>query len=289
MNKTLRRLASLGLVAGAVLLLQLAPAEAHHEPFATYETWTTAPTIRSDRWFCSSDPGHERLREVQEDKLVMRFRREGGTDSDVGSTGSFSNRLLFANPAAVDAVEAEFKVRDLVVTGCPANPTASNSRVVRIALLKFSDLDPAAIRLPGDRTGDYIGRVQAFRTSASTDPDGIVNVTAILFRCNNAPCSATTTIAGPTALGQVAAKKWFRMRLEWDAPANQFRAGFNDDPEVLLPYNPAANSRSGNGPFVLLGIEQLPANCTVTSGGPTVGDAEIEVREVRTNASAVIP
>jgi hypothetical protein len=245
------------------------------------------PTIHSDRWFGSSDLGHERLRTVKEDKFVMRFRREGGTDFDAGSTGNFRNRLLFANPA-VAAAEAEFMVRDLVVTGCPANPTASSSRV-RIELLKFSDLNPAVIRPPGDRTGDYVGRVYAFRTSDSTDPDGLLTVGAILFRCNNGPCSASTTIAGPIALGQVALKKWFRMRLAWDAPASQSRAGLNSDPEVMLPYNPLANSRPGNGPYALLGIQHLPANCTMTSGGPTVGDAEITVRKVWTNASAVIP
>jgi hypothetical protein len=276
------------LLAGSVLLFGPAYFAAGSEPLALYEDWRGSPTIRSDRWNGSGDFGQETERVVKDDKLVMRFRREGATSSDSGSSGFFSNRLFFASPGAVDAVEAEFRVRDLIVTGCPANPTASTARVVRIDQLKFSDLDPATIRPAGDRTGDYIARVRASRTSDSAAADGIMDVTAQLFRCNDAPCATATTIA-QTELGQVAVGQKFRLRLAWDALANQFRVGLNDGPDVSLPYSPAVNRRPGNGPFVLLGIQHLPANCTVTSGGPTVGDGEIEVREVRTNASAVIP
>jgi hypothetical protein len=278
----------LTLLTGSTLLLGPAYFATGGEPLALYEDWKGAPTIRSDRWNGGGDFGQEIERFVKGDRLVMRFRREGGTGSDSGSSGFFSNRLMFASPLTVDAVEAELEVRNLVVTGCPANPTASTARAVRLDQLKFSDLDPAVIRAPGDRTGDYIARVRASRSSDSIAAEEIMDVTAQLFRCNDAPCAATTTIAA-TELGQVAVGTKFRMRLAWDAPANQFRAAFDSGPEVSLPYDPAANRRSGNGPFVIVGIQQLPANCTVTSGGPTVGDAEIEVREVWTNASAVIP
>jgi hypothetical protein len=288
MKRNSRLIGIAGLFASGALFLEPGSVRAI-EPFAIYESWSTAPTIRSDRWFGASDLGQERLRRVAGDKLVMRFRKESGTASDSGATGFFSNRLFFANPAAVDQVEAEFKVRDLVVTGCPINATASIARAAAIDLAKFSDLAPAAVRPPGDLTGDYIARVQAARTSASTDPDGKLDVTAVLFRCNNPACSATTTVAGPFALGEVALKKKFRMRLAWDAGANQFSASLGNAPEVLLPYSPATNSRPGDVPFVALRTQHLPANCTRASGGPTVGDAEIEVGEVRTNVSAVIP
>ena len=278
----------LTILVGSSLFVGSAFSGARSEPLALYEDWKGAPTIRSDRWDGGGDFGQETERAVRDDKLVMRFRKEGGTSSDSGSSGFFSNRLLFANPGAVDAVEAEFRVHDLTVTGCPANPAPSTARVVRIDQLKFSDLDPSVIRPPGDRTGDYIARVRAARTSDSGAAEGMMDVTAQLFRCNNPPCSAATTIA-QAELGQVTLQKKFRVRLTWDSSANQFRAGLDDDPEVSLPYAPAVNRRSGNGPFVLLGIQHLPANCTAASGGPTVGDAEIEVREVWTNASAVIP
>jgi hypothetical protein len=289
MNKTLRRLASLGLVAGAVLLLQLAPAEAHHEPFATYETWTTAPTIRSDRWFGGSDLGQERLREVRDDKLVMRFRREGGTGSDSGSAGFFSNRLNLVNPRSVDQMEVEFRVRDLTVTGCPANATASIARAAAIDLTRISDLPPGTLSAPGDLTGDHIARVEVRRLSDSTDSEGGLTVRAVLFRCNNPGCSLTTTIGTPAIIGQIQTRKLFRVRLIWNPDGNEFRAGLDANPDIPLPYPAASNARPANSPFALLRVQHLTANCTVASGGPAVGDAKIEVREVRTNASAVIP
>ena len=283
------RYAALALLVGLLLLPGPRPGEAGHEPFAVYEAWTTAPTIRADRLIGSGDFGHEIEREVKDDKLVMRFRREGATSSDAGATGFFSNRLIVLNPLSVDQLEAHFRVRRLTVTGCPANPTPSTARAAAIDLNRFSDLAPEAIRSPGDLTGDHVARVLAVRTSDAPDPEGQLQVQALLFRCNNAPCSSTTPVAGPVTLGQVAVHEKFRLRLIWDGPGNQFLAGLDDAPDVSLPYPGTANSRSANVPGTLLRVQHLPANCTVASGGPTVADTEIVVKEVLTNASAVIP
>lgn len=272
MKETTRRLGVLGLFVGGVLLLGPTPTRAGHEAFATYEDWTTAPTIRSDRWVGTSDLGHERLRKVKEDKLLMRFRREGG-----GPPGFFSNRLGFVNPSSVDQVEAEFKVRRLTVNGCDA--TSSTARAVAIDLNKLND----GAGGPG-LTGDHFGRVLAFRRSDSTDPANTLTVQALVLRCDNAPCSIATNVSGPVTLGQVQIKKKFRLRLVWDAPNAQFLAGLNDDPNVSLPYLPGPNAPPANVPFAFIRIQHLPAPCTEASG-----DAEIEVREVSTNQSAVIP
>ncbi|MEK7216511.1 MAG: hypothetical protein AAB289_13035, partial [Chloroflexota bacterium] len=275
---------------GSQSLLALSwPATAGHEPFGTYEDWTTATTIRADRWFGSGDLGLETRRELNGEKLRMSFRKEGGTASDVGSTGFFSNRLNIVNHLSVDQLEAHFRVRRLTVTGCPANPTPSTTRAAAIDLNRFSDLAPVAIRAPGDLPGDHVARVLAVRTSDAPDPEGQLQVQALLFRCNNAPCSSATPVAGPVTLGQVAVHEKFRLRLIWDAPGNHFLAGLDDTPDVSLPYPGAANSRSANVPAALLRVQHLPANCTVASGGPTVTHAEMQVREVRTNLSAIVP
>ena len=279
----------LALLAGSLLLLGPRPGEAGHEPFALYEDWTSAPTIRADRWIGSGDFGQEITREVKDDKLVMRFRREGATGSDAGATGFFNNRLSILNPRNVDQMEAHFRVHRLTVTGCAANPTPSTARAAAISFNPFSDVAPAVIRPPGNQTGDYIARVQAVRTSDAPDPEGQLQIQALVFRCNDAACSATTPVAGPVTLGQVAVHKEFRLRLTWDALGSQFMAGQDDSPDVSLPYPPTANSRPANVPFAVLRVQQVPANCTVASGGPTVADAEIEVRGVLTNAAAVIP
>src|SRR6266581_3170862 len=172
---------ALTLLAGFLLLLGPKPLEAGQEPFALYEDWTTAPTIRSDRWNGGGDFGQETEREVRGDKLLMRFRREGGTGSDSGSTGFFSNRLNLVNPRSVDQMEVEFRVRDLIVTGCPVNATASIGRAAAIDLTRISDLPPGTPSAPGDLTGDYIARVEARRLSDSTDPEEVLTVRALLF------------------------------------------------------------------------------------------------------------
>jgi hypothetical protein len=287
-KETKRRLRILGLLAGGLLLLAPTPTRASHERFATYEDWTTA-TIRSDRWFGTSDLGHERLREIKQDKLLVRFRREGGTASDSGSVGSVSNRLLLAQPLSVDQIEADFKVRRLIVTGCAENATSSIARAATIDLTRFSDLDPMAPRSPGSLIGDHIARILAVRRSDSADPINLLSVQAVLFRCNNAACSMSTTVVGPVTLGQVRVKQRFRLRLIWDSPENRFLAGLNDDPDMPLVYVGAVNSRPANVPFAALRTGHVPANCTVASGGPTVADAEIDVGKVRTNASAIVP
>lgn len=280
---------ALTLFAGLLMLFGPAPLEAGQEPFALYENWTTAATIRSDRWNGGGDLGHETEREVRGNKLLMRFRREGGTGSDSGSSGFFSNRLNLLNPLSVSQLEVELRVRDLTVTGCPINATASIARAAAIDLTKMSDLPPGTPSAPGDLTGDYIARVEVRRLSDSTDPEEVLTVRALLFRCNNPGCSSTTTVGVPVILGQVQTRQVFRVRLLWNPDSSEFRAGLDTNPDVSVPYPPASNARPANSPFALLRVQHLPANCRMASGGPTVADAAIEVREVRTNASAVIP
>jgi hypothetical protein len=274
---------------GCLLVLGMGPGHASSEPVAVYENWTTADTIRADRWLGVGSLGQETEREVQGDKLHMRFRRAGGTGSDTGATGFFSNTLNFVNPVSVNQMDVELKVKDLTLTGCPTNATASITRAATIDLNRMNDNAPGTPLPPGDITGDHIARVEVRRLSDSTDPDGVLTVRALLFRCNNAPCTSSSVVGTPGILGEVKTKKTFRLRLSWNPASNEFRAGLNDAPDLSVPYPAAVNARPANNPFALIRIQHLPANCTVASGGPTVGDAEIEVRSVLTNASAVIP
>jgi hypothetical protein len=285
---TTTRNALLALAAGCLLLLGTGPGHASAEPVAIYEDWSTAATLRADRWTASSDLGLETEREVHGDKLHMRFRRAGGTGSD-SDASFFSNRLNILNPLSVTHLEVELKVKDVSVTGCPANATASIARAAAIDLNRINDLAPGTPLPPGDITGDHIARVEVRRLSDSTDPVGVLTVRTLLFRCTNAACTSSTVVGTPMILGEVTTGERFRIRLSWDVAGSAFRAGLNDAPDVLVPYPPAVNARPANNPFATLRVQQLPANCTVASGGPTVGDAEIEVRRVRTNASAVIP
>jgi hypothetical protein len=273
-----------------VVLAALSTTRTHaaHEDLAVYEDWTGGTTIRGDRWFGGSDAGLERRREIQDDKLVMRLRRTGGTASDVGVSGFFSNRLNLARPLTVDALEVEVRVRNVEVTGCAANSTPSLARAASIDLNRINDLDPAAPRVPGSVLGDHFGRVEAFRASNSTAKDGVLAVRGLVFRCNDAGCTSSTVLT-QALLGEVNRGTPFRLRLVWDQIGHRFLAGLNDDADVPLTYAAEAHQRNPNAPAATIRIQHLPANCTAGSGGPTIADAETEVRQVLTNASALIP
>src|SRR5207237_7565322 len=147
-------------------------------------------------------------------------------------TGFFSNRLSFRSPRQVDQMEVELRVRDVSVSGCLGNATASIARAAAIDLTRISDLPPETPSAPGDLTGDHIARVEVRRLSDSTDPAGVLTVRALLFRCNNPGCASTMLVGAPVVLGQVRTHRWFRVRLIWDPNGNEFRAGLDDDPDV---------------------------------------------------------
>jgi hypothetical protein len=290
-NHTTTRSLGLILVATLSLLPISRPAVgwAGHESFAVYEDWTSADSPRGDRWSPGSDPGHELERRQGDQTLFMRFRREGETGGDIGATGFLSNRMAVSQPLSVDQIEADVRVLRVRVTGCPANPAPSIARVAVVDLIRFSDLNPAVARPPGSLVGDHIARLRAVRTSTSAQPAGVLDIEATLIRCNDATCAGSTTIAGPVTLGQVRTGRLFRLRLIWDSPANRFLVGLDRQADQALQYAAAANQRPANVPLGTVRIQHQVARCTVASGGPAVADAELEVRRVRTNASAVIP
>jgi hypothetical protein len=269
------------------LVSAVGAAEASHEPFAVYENWN-ARFIRGDRWTNTVDTAQDAQALVRGSRAHLRLRREGSAAPNAGFPGLFSNRLLLTNPSAVDQIEGVFTVRQVVVDGCPANPLPSIARAALLDMFKFSDLDPSVPRVPGASTGDVQARVMAFRASDSPDSPGALAVGAFLLRCNNASCTDATTLQSPT-LGHVTVGQRFRLRLVWDAPANQFRARLDDGPDVSLSYAAALNQRDANAPAVMVRVQHRPANCTADAGGPIEMDVATVVGTIRTNASAVIP
>jgi hypothetical protein len=272
----------LGLCVAASLAFGIMSAAGSHEPFAVYEDWSDGK-IHRERWRGGvSFGGLEVKTEAKPGKLRMRYRIEGGTGSNAGTTSLLESFLSFANPPSVDQVEAEFKVRKLTVTGCGANPTASRARPARIFLARFNDGTSTG---PGDRTGDHFGFVQAFRDSSSPDAKGILRIVGFVLRCTNPLCSSSTIFSVVELPQTVKVGKLFRLRLIWDPPNDQFLAGLNENPDVPVPYAasdaaPAASPRAG------LDIVHTGASCTSDAGGPTEVDTETEVHTVRTNNSA---
>jgi hypothetical protein len=282
MNRTLKELGRRGLLVAVLLLGAGTRGEASDESLSLYEDWTTSRTIRSDRWVAVDTTTLEVAREVKGHHFLMRARREGGAASDVGFTGA-RQRLVFTNPVAIDRIEADIKIRDLALSGCATN-AAQPSRVINAVFLnKFNDGSGG----PGNMTGDHLISVGASRASDSHDPDGVLRVNGVLGRCIDATCSNAFSIPGGVVdLGTALVDEPFTVRMAWDSPSNRFLVGIGDRPDVPIVYPAAINQKPASGPFADIRTQLVAANCT---SGVTATDSTIVVRQVRTNASAVIP
>lgn len=293
MDARMQHVAPIGLVLGVLLLL---PTEgrASHEPFGVYEDWSSL-AIRSDRWRggegfgvplnASAEPtmgvATEARRETDNGTLRLRYRREGGTASNVGT--AFSNNFLaVTHPLLVDQLEATFTVDDPVtVTACPENDT-SRARAARLVLGRLNNGQGVDIV---DRTGDLFAGTQAYRDSNSVDPPSVLQVVGFLSQCDNANCSASTVLRF-VGLQSVTVATPFRLRVIWDAPNSQFLFGVDDNPSAALPYDATVFFREARLPFANTDLGHNTANCVA---GPAVVDSANRVGEFHTNTSAIIP
>jgi len=282
MNGTLNELGRRGLLVAVLLLGAGARGEASDESLGLYEDWTTSRTIRSDRWVAVDTTTLEVEREVKGHHFLMRTRREGGAASDVGFAGA-RQRLVFTNPVTIDRIEADIKVRDLAMTGCLTNAVQPSRVINAVFLNKFNDGSGG----PGNMTGDHLISVGASRASDSHDPDGVLRVVGTLGRCIDAACSNAFSIPGGIVdLGTALVDEHFTVRVTWDSPNNRFLVGAGDSPDVPIVYPAAINQKPASGPFADIRTQLVAANCT---SGVTATDSTIVVRQVRTNATAVIP
>lgn len=284
MRNTLRWAPFAGLWVVWVLGLWVVPAWASHEAFGVYEDWKGSHTIRSDRWTALEvGQAQEVALQIRGHQLVMRQRRESATTSAGFVFGRY--QLILSNPASIDQIEADIKIRSLEVSGCATNPTQPSRVIVAIFLNIFNDGSSPA---PGNMTGDHLASISVFRESSSTDPEGVLRVNAAVLRCIDATCSNAFSIPnGVVDLPEmVLVGERFTLRLVWDAPENRVLVGVGSNLDAAIVYPRAINVQDPGGPFADIRTQLLAANCTV---GPTVTDAKVKVKEVRTNASAIIP
>jgi hypothetical protein len=262
---------------------QSKPRPASHEPFGTYEDWSNPnETIRSDRWRGSEEAGgQEVVRKVRHLHLNMRFRLEGTTNA--GNTGFIdsANVLATTNPALIDEIAGDAKVKSLTVTECAANPRITRARAFRLEIIKFNDGRSTG---PADRTGDYAGRVLAFRDSDSTDPPDVLHVEGSIHVCDNADCSSRSR-KGTVQLGTVTVGTTFQLRVIWDKPNKRFLFGLDANPDLPKVYT-ASDAAAAVLPSATVDVRHTAANCTA---GAVVTDAITRVYQIQTNTSAIIP
>lgn len=269
-----------------ILALSALAAEAGRamDDLAVYEDWRTSPQIRGDRWHGAATAAQDTRKEQHEHRAHLRLRREGSNTSDAGFVGA-ALALATTQPLEVTALEVEARVKNLEIVGCPANPITSNALPAQVSLNKFNDGTPGA---GSDATGDHFGRLQLFRTSASTDPPGALQVQLVIFRCDNSSCSAAhsipnglVTLPTPVYVGDKV-----RLRLIWDETNARFVGGLNNGPDVPLAYPATLNQGPSRSPFANIQVLNSAANCLGQAG---VVDSAVEIGVVRTNPLAVIP
>lgn len=274
MSRRMRDIVGAVIVFGA-LLLPPSPAVA---TFAVYEDWHEG-VIRSDRWLGGEDSGGQEIeREVTPANVLrLRYRHEGSTIADTGSAAS-GQFLNTAEPTQINEIEAAFTVSSLGMTTCAANNSgaATRARPARLLMGKFNDGTQST---PGNRLGDHIAGVHAFRDGSSSNPDGVLNVQGFIVRCTNASCSTNTPVITNTLATTVAVGQTFALRLKWDQPNHQFLFGLDDSSDIALPYA-ASDTAPANTTFVNIGLSHTTANCPA---GAVVIDSTTLVGTVHVN------
>ncbi len=254
------------------------------EPLAVYEDWAGG-FIRADRWLGGQDFGGQEVKRLvlPGNTLLLRYRREGSTAADTGSTAS-SQFLNTINPTQINEIEAAFTITNLSMTTCAANNSgaATRARPARLLMGKFND---GTQSVPGNRTGDYFAGVQARRDGSSANAAGVLNVEGFVNRCTNASCGSSTSVVSTVLPTTVSVGQSFTLRLKWDQPNHRFLFGLDASADVALPY-PASDTAPANTAFVDLHVSHTTANCTA---GPVAVDSSAQVGSVRTNTSAMIP
>jgi hypothetical protein len=269
----------IGLVVAALPLI--AARNAPRDAFAVYEDWSK-PTIRSDRWRGSEEPGGQEItRKVKNLHLGMRYRMEGFINSDTGFADGASI-LSTTNPTQITQMAADAKIKKYETHECAANPRLTRVRTIRLEIIKFNDGSSTG---PTDRTGDHLGRVQVVRDSDSPDPPEILQAIGSIHRCQNPDCSDQKRFGGEHPLGPVSVGKLHQVRVIWDKPGHQFLFGLNTNADVPIP---STVSDSAPAVFPSATVEQraTPANCTSQR---IVTDSTNRVYKVYTNPAAIIP
>ena len=281
MNPSAKRLAWTGLVVAGFVSLWPSPAPAGHEAVGVYEDWGGSSTLRSDRWLVREDGQNEEIAlGIQGHRLTMRNRREGATASDAGSVGGVQ-ALLARNLSNIDRMEADLRVRNLEVSGCAANPGQTLVRPALLAVSAFNDGTSDA-----GQTGDHAIQVQVNGPIDTVDAASVLTVQANVVRCLNAACTIGSSPVFALGIATLPISTPFTLRAAWDRPNHRFLVGVNADPDVELAYDAALDTANARVPFASVRTAVVTANCTA---GHTTADVEVEVGEVRTNVSAIVP
>ena len=223
------------------------------EPLALYDDFK-ARHLDPNLWFGSQSGNHvlETIRRIPWGRLKLVNLSYGNTDSNFGRDRGIVS-LRFIDPASVRAIAATVKVARFKIESCEANSSPTVT-VARISGAFFNTGTP----IPGSAVNDVFGSIDI--RHRSTDPPGVLQVRAFVFRCNDPGCFSVDFFADEI-LGTVKRWKATRLRLEWDPNNDQFIVQRDEDPEVFLSYGPLSDSAPPGRPRKRLSIHNFVPNC----------------------------
>jgi hypothetical protein len=253
----------IALLAVAVLMCG---ADAAGAQTTRYDDFRGQTSLDPARWYgvqstlgSSGVGGLDLVREVAGGRLSLSHRVVGRTDSDTGREVSRNQVILAANPELVTALAFTVNVTRVTLVGCPV--PGSLQAFVRAAAVGtfFNDGSSTGV---ADRTGDIGAIVWLERSSASADPDRVLETRGFLFRCTNTDCSTTTTLPGAVALGSARIGKATRLRMTWEPDNDRFSFQKNDELVQFVSYAGMSDTTPPVSPAKSLQVRGDVGNCT---------------------------
>ncbi len=244
-----------------------------------YDDFNTKP-LDPDRWFGTEstpflpgdpfigEPGVilESSRKITFKKLKLAARGYGNTVSDVG-TSAVSTKLVFSSLRDITGFAATVRVKKADVSACGGN----NGRV-RIRLSGyFFNTGPLIL---GSHVNDVLAILAMERRAGSSDPPGILQLSARLFLCTDAPCLGGMTLDS-VLMGTVSVGERVQLRLQWDPDNNLFIFQRDDEPELRLSYA-VSDAMPPDIADKRLEVALRPANCASTPRPPVFGKATFD-------------
>ena len=265
----------LAIVAAALACaLPLAPACAA-EPFKVVDKFS-AGSIDQSLWL-----NVERTRAIRNGQLNLVERNYGPTAGDTGYAKSVWGNE-FVNPNAIDELRAKVTVNALEVDARAANSSVGTSRA-RVDGSFFNVGTPVA----GSQAGDVQVQLRVIRTSASTDPAGVLRIEGRADQCNAFDCSLYTQLGTNVQLGTVNVGEAVTLQLQWDQAGKQFV--FTRDPGTATAASAAiaytvGDSAAPGYPYKEISVRTDVLACQ--SGPRTQGFVDASFDNVAVNKSA---
>jgi hypothetical protein len=191
--------------------------------------------------------------EEENRRLRLSLTAYSATTDDFGASGGGFG-LAFPNPGAVTEVSFDLTVYRAVAVGCNSNP---NGQIVTGAEFRGRFFNTESS--PTSQLGDIETVIGANRNATDTGP--AMEVVGFYQRCDDANCSARTTL-GFNRLGFIQPGAVARLHIKWDQPNHQFVFQLNNGPLVFSPYAVSDTSQPFFGPNKAIDLARVVPHCT---------------------------